>query len=85
MAGQIPPPDVLKIDVEGAELDVFRGAVQMLKAKRPVILFEAYLPTWGEIARMLQDLGYTLYNSDLPSAQRQPLTQPAFNTLALPS
>jgi len=85
LAGQIPPPDVLKIDVEGAELDVFRGAVEMLKAKRPVILFEAYLPTWGEIARMLQDLGYILYNSDLPSAQRQPVTQPVFNTLALPS
>lgn len=31
---------VLKIDVEGAELDVFRGADRILRQDRPVLLFE---------------------------------------------
>lgn len=32
--------DVLKVDVEGAELDVFRGADRILRHDRPVLLFE---------------------------------------------
>ena len=82
-AKQIPMPDVLKIDVEGAELGVFRGAAEVLKAKRPVILFESAAESWGEIGRMLWDLGYTLYDSDLPPSRRQCLTHPVFNTLAV--
>ncbi|WP_298748216.1 FkbM family methyltransferase [uncultured Brevundimonas sp.] len=31
---------MLKVDVEGAELDVFRGAERILREDRPVILFE---------------------------------------------
>ncbi len=85
MATQIPPPDVLKIDVEGAELGVFRGAMCLLRSKRPIILFEASGDSGTEIAPMLLNLGYKLYDSDLPASQRQPLTRPAYNTLAVPA
>jgi FkbM family methyltransferase len=85
VAEQIPLPDVLKIDVEGAELSVFRGAWKMLKTRRPIMLFEAQNFNWDEIARGLWDLGYTLYNCDLPAAQRQPLTSSVFNTIAMPA
>jgi FkbM family methyltransferase len=84
MADQIPPPDVLKIDVEGAELGVFRGAAQMLKARRPILIFEATTPNWEEIFPMLRSLGYILYDSDLSPDERRPLTDPVFNTLAVP-
>lgn len=36
------PPDFLKCDVEGAEVAVFRGAQQLLKEKRPILLFEIH-------------------------------------------
>jgi len=38
----VPAPTVLKIDVEGAEADVFRGAERVLSVARPVILCEVY-------------------------------------------
>jgi FkbM family methyltransferase len=37
----IPPPNVIKIDVEGGELDVFRGARQVISQYAPTIIFEA--------------------------------------------
>ncbi|MGA2569226.1 MAG: FkbM family methyltransferase [Terracidiphilus sp.] len=85
LAERIPPPDVLKIDVEGAELCVFRGAAQLLKAKRPVVLFETQGCNGEEISRVLLGLGYTLYDCDRTPAERQPLVRPAFNTLAIPA
>jgi hypothetical protein len=33
--------DVIKIDVEGAELDVLRGSMKILNESRPTIMFES--------------------------------------------
>jgi FkbM family methyltransferase len=38
--GQLTPPSVVKIDVEGAELDVLRGMLQTIKKYKPIILYE---------------------------------------------
>jgi FkbM family methyltransferase len=40
LAGSIGPPDVIKIDVEGAEADVLRGGVRLLESRRPAIIVE---------------------------------------------
>ena len=40
-SGTLPPPSVLKVDVEGAEMDVFRGAEMTIKRYRPIIVCEA--------------------------------------------
>jgi FkbM family methyltransferase len=37
-----PPPDLLKIDVEGAEIDVLRGASELICAKKPILLVEIH-------------------------------------------
>jgi FkbM family methyltransferase len=38
------PPDFIKIDVEGAELYVLRGATELLKRYRPLMLIEVFSP-----------------------------------------
>jgi len=38
LAKQLPKPDLIKIDVQGAELDVLKGATETLKTARHVIL-----------------------------------------------
>lgn len=55
------PPDLLKIDVEGAEFDVLNGGMTMLKQCRPTIL----LATHGEqvhreCVKLLRSLDYEL-------------------------
>ncbi len=40
-AGTIPAPDFIKVDVEGFELEVFRGAGEVLRSRMPPVVFEA--------------------------------------------
>jgi FkbM family methyltransferase len=40
--GQLRAPRVVKIDVEGAELEALRGAVRLMEAHRPVILLATH-------------------------------------------
>lgn len=40
-SGQIPPPVFIKVDVEGGELGVLRGAESILRKHHPVVIFEA--------------------------------------------
>ena len=85
MAERIPPPDVLKVDVEGAESSVFRGAARMLASKRPKLIFESHREHCEELSSQLLKLGYTLYDCELPPQQRKPLPQATHYTLALPA
>jgi FkbM family methyltransferase len=43
----LPPPSLIKIDVEGHEANVFRGAERILSSARPVVIFE----NWREPSR----------------------------------
>jgi len=60
-AGAIAPPDLMKMDVEGAEAAVLKGAAEVLSRYKPAI----FLATHGrqvhvECCRFLSGLGYDL-------------------------
>ena len=67
------PFEFVKIDVEGAEFEVFKGATQVISRDRPIILFEharIHCMPYGVEPRMIHDLlhglGYrilTLYGA----------------------
>lgn len=62
-AKQIPVPDYLKIDVEGAEWSVLHGAKFLLAQSHPTIFLATHSPTiHQECCRFLESLGYSLHS-----------------------
>ena len=68
LAGKLPPVDLVKCDVEGAELHVFEGGVSTFSRDRPVI-FTEMLRKWcskfhyhpNAIISLLKGIGYQCY------------------------
>lgn len=60
-AGRLGVPAVIKVDVEGAELLVLRGARQVLAAHGPKLFMEIHSRELGKECRaLLTELGYTV-------------------------
>ncbi len=66
-AGAIAPPDVLKIDTEGAELQVIEGARETIARHRPAIVCELHDTNEAFVA-LMGELGYVTSNLDGPAA-----------------
>jgi FkbM family methyltransferase len=61
-----PPPDAIKCDIEGAEVDALRGAAKLLHSPhRPWIIMETHSPALDQAARAtLSGCGYQLTSTD---------------------
>jgi len=75
-------PAVVKIDVEGAEAAVLRGAIRVLSECRPLIYVEVCGTPSEEVFTILQRHDYRLYDGDADDEKE--LSHWAFNTLAVP-
>ncbi len=54
---QLQPPDMMKIDVEGSEIDLLAGAQDMIRRFRPILMIELHGTNDG-VASWLKELSY---------------------------
>lgn len=81
-------PGFLKMDVEGAEWEVFQGAVRTLERFRPVLITEldehllvGFGSSFREVCSFLQSMGYELFDAETLGPARDRFTT---SVLALP-
>ncbi len=84
LAAHVAAPDVIKIDIEGAELMALRGAQSLMRGKRPAIYVEVHQNNIVEATALLRGSDYSLFQIDADGAKLAPITACAFNTVALP-
>jgi len=65
-----PPPDVVKIDVEGAETRVLRGMSEIIRSRHPTLLIELH-DTASEVAEALTEFGYNHRPLEFPCATHE--------------
>lgn len=80
LSTKIRPPDVLKIDVEGAELRVLSGGIVTLNQFKPSIICEVSGAYIGQVTELLKDCGYQLYDME---ANNCPVNRACWATLAV--
>jgi FkbM family methyltransferase len=61
--GEHPPLTMLKIDAEGHDLDVLKGALRAIERLQPVILVEIWTGGAGPL-KLLEGMGYRPYTYD---------------------
>jgi FkbM family methyltransferase len=68
-----PPPDVIKCDVEGAEVEALKGAAKLLEEHHPWLLCEIHSESNDKGSRsILSRLGYTVESVDSNHILAQP-------------
>jgi len=82
LAARFPAPDVIKIDVEEAELAVLAGGSRVLGLARTIIC-EVAARNSAPVRDLLNMHGYVLYDGDRPPGERVPVADALPNTLAV--
>lgn len=72
-------PEIIKIDVEGAELAAMTGGRRMFAQCLPVVIYEAALRNFSQTREFLEALGYRLFDA----RTLQPIEGPTNNVIAL--
>jgi FkbM family methyltransferase len=83
LADRLPLPDVVKIDVEGAEFEVLSGAVGLLRKKGPIVLCEVSAERSREVADLLKGIGYRIYDGESVGNERQEVVAAPWSTVAI--
>lgn len=81
---QLPPPAVLKIDAEGAEVRILEGGRAFLIRHRPRLLIEVAGENAEQVSHILRECGYAIYDAEQPRESRRAIPLAPWSTLALP-
>ena len=84
LLSKLPIPNIIKIDVEGAELEVLSNQVHMLTEIRPVIVCEVGSNTADEITKLLTSASYCLFDGEKPLTKAQIVNRATWSTIAIP-
>ena len=85
MASRYPAPHVVKMDIEGSELDALVGGEEVFRACRPAMLLEVYDHIRLETTQLLRKWGYRLYDAGQVAQHQAEVDVARHNTLALPA
>ena len=80
-----PAPDIVKMDIEGAEVMALQGGKRLLSEARPIFYVEVGHEQSDAVGKILTDAGYHLHDGDASAGQRPRLDHRAKNTLAIHS
>jgi FkbM family methyltransferase len=82
---QLPHPSVVKIDVEGAEMEVLKGSERLFESVRPVVLCEVIPASERAVTAFLQSYNYQILDGEMQASNRKPLQTAPWCTLAIPN
>lgn len=78
-------PTVVKVDVEGAELEVLAGAERLLSRARPALVIEVCAASIERMSALLSGQRYTMLDATrLGDPEAQPILRAAWSTVAMP-
>jgi FkbM family methyltransferase len=78
----LQPPTILKVDVEGAEVNVLEGGEETISSYRPTVLIEGPNELGDPMQAFFEKHRYVLFDGE--TADRSPLSYPVWNTIAVP-
>jgi FkbM family methyltransferase len=81
---QLPRPDLVKIDCEGAEAKIITGAERLLREAQPIIICEVGAGATDVVSRTLLNANYLIFDADRTAQERSPLDCAPWATLAIP-
>jgi FkbM family methyltransferase len=80
-AQQLPFPDLIKLDVQGYELEVLKGGIDCLKSAKAVLAevsfaeFYTGQPLFEDVVRFMADMGFRLHAVSTTTPVGKPLVQ----------